>query len=77
MKPRVRKERFLEWYFSEQDDFIKIGKEVAEKLKKKGSYKMTVEKLFYKECTAIPAFITENETSEESMFLTSDCELVD
>lgn len=77
MRPRVRKERFLEWYFSESNDFFYMGHKVADKLKEKDSFKITVEKLFYKECEAIPAFITENFTSEDRQIDTIDCDLVD
>ena len=77
MKPRVREDRFLDWYLSEEKDFYFLGRKVYHSLKENGSYKTTIKSLFYTDCETIPAFITENFTNDEGEFNTEDCELVE
>ena len=75
MRPRVRKERFLEWYFSDEEDILIMGNRLLYNLQDDNTFTITTEDLF-NECEYIPAFITENYTNEDREFTPGECELI-
>jgi hypothetical protein len=65
MEPKniLKASKFLEWYFSSDDDIKPIAYRVIEELKMFGKCNTTVEELF-DECGYIPKFICENKDED-------------
>lgn len=59
LKPRVLREDFLNWLFSDSDDAQGLGIRVMKDLMISGTSTISVDELFY-ECGYIPAHILEN-----------------
>lgn len=59
LKPRVLREDFLNWLFSDSDDAQGLGVRVMKELMVNGTSTTSVDELFY-ECGYIPAHILDN-----------------
>jgi hypothetical protein len=56
MKNKVTTSRFLSWYFSDSNDFIRVGSMAADSLKKYGTFTVTARELM-DSCILMPASI--------------------
>lgn len=78
MKPQVKKEAFLDWYFSDRDDRLMLGEDLVAKLIKNGKVSIDVEELFYKRCGYIPVELTNAKGyDKDHEFEPSEVELID
>jgi hypothetical protein len=76
-KIKLKKENFLEWYFTDLNDFTDIGQKVFKDLLSNNRSLVTVNSLF-KDCQYIPNFICEeNDFDENKEFLPIAVELID
>jgi hypothetical protein len=79
-KGKVAASAFLEWYFSDEDDTLNIGREVIAGLKSDGSHTITARSL-YDSSGYIPAHIctdiSEEILDEEYEFEAKDLEFID
>lgn len=77
MKKKINRSRFLSWYFSDEDDYIKFAKDVVSNLEDANTVTVTAQSLL-DQCGYIPAFIVigeENDTQTE--YEPNQCELID
>lgn len=78
MKGSITASDFINWYFSDEDDVLNIGREVISALKTEGSSTTTVKSLF-DSCGYIPAYkcTVYNNVDEDYEFEPSDLIFVD
>ena len=76
MKHQVKKDRFLDWYFSSDEDIMFIGSEVKDSLELNGSYGITVDALF-NGAGYIPSWICVGEENNTEEYNPNECELID
>jgi hypothetical protein len=78
MKPQVKKEDFLNWYFSNRNDKLSLGFDLVEILIKKGIVCIDVEEVFYMWCGYIPVTLTNAKGyNEDHEFEPNEVELID
>ncbi len=77
MKARVTKARFLNWFFSDNDDKTNLGRDIIRHLKMEDSFTITIEDIFSEACY-IPSYICEdsNQYEEGTEFEPSEVELI-
>lgn len=77
-KGSVKASDFIEWYFSDEDDTLNIGREVIANLKSAGSHTVTVKGLF-DTCGYIPEHIctTFANVDDDYEFETNDLIFID
>ncbi len=78
LKGSVTASSFIEWYFSDEDDTLNIGREVIANLKSAGSHTVTVKGLF-DTCGYIPEHIctTFANVDDDYEFETNDLIFID
>ena len=78
MKPQVKKEDFLDWYFSDRDDILTLGEDLVAKLIKNGKVSIDIEEVFYNNCGYIPVTLTNAKGyNEDHEFEPNEVELID
>lgn len=77
MMAKVTRKRFLEWYYSDQDDMIMLANMVYEDLITQGECRISVEQI-YDACIYIPGHITDYEGEDKNTieFDIEDVELI-
>jgi len=77
MKATVTRKRFLEWYYSDQEDMLMLAHMVYEDLITQGECRISVEQIF-DACIYIPAHITNYDDVDKNMidFDPEDVELI-
>lgn len=60
IKLKVTKAEFLDWYYSDSDDTLILGKNILSQLKSDGEASITVQDLF-DDCGYIPTHIVSNQ----------------
>ena len=64
----ISKEKFIEWYFQDADDYGRIGHSVVEMLLDDGKAEMTIQDL-WDGCGSYPSWILSNWEGEENVYL--------
>lgn len=78
MKPQVKKQDFLDWYFSDRDDKVSLGLDLVEILIKKGKVCVDVEEVFYEWCGYVPVTLTNAKGyNSDHEFEPKEVELID
>lgn len=71
---KVKKNKFLEWNYSNIANYNLLGRLMVSQMKMTGECKLTVKQVF-NSCKHIPSFIVEN--SDKEYYQTHECELID
>lgn len=75
MKHPILKENFINWYFSDREDYQFLGLHVAGMLSDKGRASVTLSSLL-KDCGYVPAFICDDydyKTQGDAEWVAKDC----
>ena len=64
----ISKEKFIEWYFQDADDYKNLGHTIAESLKYDGKAKMSIQDL-WDSTGCVPSWILTNWDGEENAYL--------
>jgi hypothetical protein len=72
---KVTQERFIDWYFSDQEDFIHIGERVKLLMEKTGYATISVENIFWEQ-DELPTWILEGYDGDEDYIGADEVELI-
>jgi len=72
---KVTQERFIDWYFSDQDDYIHIGERVKLLMEKTGYATISVENIFWEQ-DELPTWILEDYDGDEDYIGADEVELI-
>lgn len=78
-KVKLKKKRFLDWYFSDTDDYIHLAIKILKQLKHEGKSSITIEEIF-EGCSELPDYIMENHDEDNEIgayYYISEIELID
>ncbi len=73
-RKKVNKNDFLDWFFSDNEDFINFGNHIKSQLKKEGFTSITIRSLF-DDCGYIAGDLIED-NKEGKDYSPKDCELI-
>ena len=76
MKQKVKKERFLKWYYSDISDYNLLGRLMVSQMKMNDTAEMNIQQVF-NNAKLIPSFITEGwNEKERKEYQPHECELI-
>jgi hypothetical protein len=73
-KIKITEKAFLDWYFIDDEDYLRFAKNMASKLLTHGFVKESMQGLLER-CTSIPGFISEN-PDDDKEYEPKDVELI-
>jgi len=77
-KVKLKKQRFLDWYFTEPDDYLIFAKNIISELRTDGKAKTSIRELL-DGCGELPNYIMEdhNEEDEDAYYCPTEIKLID
>ena len=76
MKQKVKKERFLKWYYSDISDYNLLGRLMVSQMKMNDTAEMSIQQVF-NNAGYIPSFIVEGwNEKERKEYQPHECELI-
>lgn len=76
MKLKVKKERFLKWYYSDISDYNLLGRLMVSQMRMNDTAKMSIQQVF-NNAGYIPSFIVEGwNEKERKEYQPHECELI-
>ena len=72
---KLTEAKFIDWYFSDKEDFIHIGERVKKLMEKTGYATMSVENIFLEQ-DELPTWILEDYDGDEDYIGADEVELI-